>query len=46
MQLQNCQAVGVRGQEQFEGANNNKVVSATGREMALFVSSAEAVTQY
>lgn len=41
MQLQNCQAFGVRGQEHFEGTNNNKVVNATGRAMALFVSSAQ-----
>lgn len=46
MQLQNCQAVGVRGQEHFEGTNNNKVVNATGRAMALFVSPARAVPQY
>lgn len=40
MQLQNCQVIGVRGQEHFEGTNNNKVVSASGRLVALFVSSA------
>lgn len=41
MQLQNCQAAGIRGWEHFEGTNNNKVVNATGRAMALFVSSAK-----
>lgn len=44
MQLQNCQAIGVRGHEHFEGTNNNKVVNATGRAMALFVSPAKART--
>lgn len=44
MQLQNCQAVGVRGQEHFKGTNNNKVVNATGRAMALFVFSAKGRT--
>lgn len=39
MQLQNCQAASVRGHEDFEGTNNNKVANATGRAMALLVSS-------
>lgn len=40
MQLQNCQVIGVRSQRHFEGTNNNKVVRASGRPMALFVFSA------
>lgn len=47
MQLQNCQAVGVRGQKHFEGTNNNKEINAAWRAMAFSISLAKrAVTQH